>query len=582
MPRSCSRGLNQDDLTCCDRARRGRPSQSRCHTEPLDGRQLLGRVPHHKGPARENDNEKEIDAENSALTRCSAPSESLARHQSEGISAIAYRDSSPSFASAKPTEPPMYSALDRRKANVDDQSTVIEYMERVVTGEPEQPDEDAHHRLFLDRLHAASLVTNVSDATPAGRFQKLKAKILASIRPATNLQTAFNNKVVAILAAAGQHTDRIHARLDALEASSTATWAAIDGAQFHAIFTSMRATVASHDVILEEVSNEQSDLKGSLEELERSLEGLELDATTIKISTESLMTADAELDTSLTSLRKSLRVAEQRVDALNGDLGQTRARLDLALRALRDGETTLTSRTLDDVVSMRSSEFYASFEERFRGARENVLATFTAYEKDLERLSMYGKVLDIGSGRAEWLEYLRDHGIDAYGVDTNEHFVKVGTERGLDIRLEDGLKHLAALPPGSLGAVTAFHIAEHLPMDTLLDLFDRAYLALKPGGVILIETPNPTNLIVGAATFYLDPTHIRPLHPDLLTFAADHAGFTNIDLRFLNPLSNEPPTRPGDDSEQAEFLRDVHRYLHGARDVAILGVRPGIPTEQAT
>jgi hypothetical protein len=48
---------------------------------------------------------------------------------------------------------------------------------------------------------------------------------------------------------------------------------------------------------------------------------------------------------------------------------------------------------------------------------------------------------------------------------------------------------------------------------------------LQPGGLLIMETPNPENLVVGANTFYLDPSHERPIPPPLLAFAAEHAGF---------------------------------------------------------
>jgi O-antigen chain-terminating methyltransferase len=39
-----------------------------------------------------------------------------------------------------------------------------------------------------------------------------------------------------------------------------------------------------------------------------------------------------------------------------------------------------------------------------------------------------------------------------------------------------------------------------------------------PGGLLILETPNPENLVVGACTFWYDPTHIRPLPPAMMRF----------------------------------------------------------------
>jgi O-antigen chain-terminating methyltransferase len=106
-------------------------------------------------------------------------------------------------------------------------------------------------------------------------------------------------------------------------------------------------------------------------------------------------------------------------------------------------------------------------------------------------------------------------------------------ERGLNVVSVDALAHLVSLPSGSLLAVTGFHIAEHLPFDTLQSLFAQAIRVLVPGGLLILETPNPENLLVGSANFYIDPTHQRPLPSQLLSFLAEYRGFSPVRLLRL-------------------------------------------------
>ncbi|MEZ5139843.1 MAG: hypothetical protein R2711_14085 [Acidimicrobiales bacterium] len=110
-----------------------------------------------------------------------------------------------------------------------------------------------------------------------------------------------------------------------------------------------------------------------------------------------------------------------------------------------------------------------------------------------------------------------------------------GAGRSASTCAGDALAHLRELEPGTVRAVTSFHVVEHLSLDTLVGLLDAALVALAPGGALLLETPNPTNLNVGAASFYLDPTHLKPLHPQFLEFLVAQRGFATVEARYLNP-----------------------------------------------
>ena len=102
------------------------------------------------------------------------------------------------------------------------------------------------------------------------------------------------------------------------------------------------------------------------------------------------------------------------------------------------------------------------------------------------------------------------------------------------MRHGDALVHLREVPEGSVRAVTSFHLVEHLSLDTLIGLIDAALVALKPDGLLILETPNPSNLNVGASSFYLDPTHIKPVHPQFLSFLLEARGFAEVEVRYLH------------------------------------------------
>lgn len=180
--------------------------------------------------------------------------------------------------------------------------------------------------------------------------------------------------------------------------------------------------------------------------------------------------------------------------------------------------------------------FYRAFEEKHRGSRESVKSRQRVYLPFIEPLrSIYSdtRAIDLGCGRGEWLELLKESGFDAQGVDLDEGMLAACRERGLNVETADVLVALKALPDESQLVVSGFHIAEHLPFPDLQTLVQEALRVLKPAGLLILETPNPENIVVGSCNFYLDPTHQRPIPPQLLSFLPEHYGFARSKLLRL-------------------------------------------------
>ena len=141
----------------------------------------------------------------------------------------------------------------------------------------------------------------------------------------------------------------------------------------------------------------------------------------------------------------------------------------------------------------------------------------------------------------------------------------------------DALAHLGGLEPSSVRAVTALHLVEHLPLDALLELLALAARVVRPGGLLILETPNPENLVVAASRFYLDPTHRRPLPPDLLAFLVGARGFDIVEVRRLErPEQPRPITvKPEEGGEALSGVVDaVNAHLFAPSDYAVVARRP--------
>ena len=184
---------------------------------------------------------------------------------------------------------------------------------------------------------------------------------------------------------------------------------------------------------------------------------------------------------------------------------------------------------------------YVTFEDKFRGTREDIKnrqKVYLPYVKDAFGKTSGAQIIDVGCGRGEWLELLKENGFDVKGIDLNDIMVNTCRELSLDAVSSDAIEYLRSLPAASLCAVTGFHIIEHLPFKTLIALFDESFRVLKPGGIVIFETPNPENLTVGACTFYTDPSHIKPLVPITMQFLAEYRGFSGVEIKRLHKYSD--------------------------------------------
>jgi SAM-dependent methyltransferase len=176
---------------------------------------------------------------------------------------------------------------------------------------------------------------------------------------------------------------------------------------------------------------------------------------------------------------------------------------------------------------------YLSFENQFRGSPAEIRARLAEY---LPRFEGRSNVLEIGCGRGEFLDLLREHGISGRGLDINEAMVKETRERGLDAIRADALEHLASLPDASLGGLFAAQVVEHLPPSYLERLIETACHKLRPGGVIVLETINPTCWLAFFESFVRDLSHVKPLHPETLQFMLRISGFRNVAIELRSPV----------------------------------------------
>jgi glycosyltransferase involved in cell wall biosynthesis/SAM-dependent methyltransferase len=227
---------------------------------------------------------------------------------------------------------------------------------------------------------------------------------------------------------------------------------------------------------------------------------------------------------------------------------------------------------IDKKIEVERSNFdilYSQFEDRFRGDKKEIksrLSIYIPFLHFIKRETEDIEILDIGCGRGEWLEILRENNYIAKGIDTNSNMVEICKSKSLNVEKIDAINYLKSLPNNSLSLITGFHIIEHLDsFDTLLELLEESHRVLKSGGFTIFETPNPRNILVGASDFYIDPSHKTPIHPMTLKFFVQKMGFENVTSLIINENSLI-------DIDEIEFA-SIDDYIYIGRDYCTIGYK---------
>jgi 2-polyprenyl-3-methyl-5-hydroxy-6-metoxy-1,4-benzoquinol methylase len=223
---------------------------------------------------------------------------------------------------------------------------------------------------------------------------------------------------------------------------------------------------------------------------------------------------------------------------------------------------------------------YLQLERDFRGSEQEIKTRQGFYRPFFEGRK---NVLDIACGRGEFLELMREAGVPAKGVDLDADMVGRCLEKGLDAAQGDVFAYLAQVPDSSLDGVFSAQFVEHLEPGDYLRLVSRCAAKLTPGGILALETQNPECLAIFSQSFYIDPTHVRPIPPAQLRFAFADAGLERISTHSLSPASAILPVLPQlpagsvESSALRAFNVAVEKFndtFFGGMDYAVIGYRP--------
>jgi len=227
---------------------------------------------------------------------------------------------------------------------------------------------------------------------------------------------------------------------------------------------------------------------------------------------------------------------------------------------------------------------YSAFENYFRGNREEIKQRLSVY---LPLVSLVPPlrmppVLDIGCGRGEWLELLEENYINSIGIDSHQEFIEYCRERDLAAEEADLFDFLSVEREQRFSIITGFHLIEHIAPEKQLWFLDSIFRLLTPGGMVILETPNPENVTVGSCNFYIDPTHRRPVPPQLMHFLAIQAGFASPLIARLNRHTVGAPLKLMAEDEACSALYNQLVHIISSRvlqapDYALIAFKPPSP-----
>jgi len=415
---------------------------------------------------------------------------------------------------------------------------LIQRLEQLTAIGDTRDQQIANYVNLISRESAATLNDRLAtvNATLEERTVAIREQISGVRRDLT--QSIAEQKVATETQLRGEMDSAINRNSDATRLELRQGLAAVDAA----VAEKARATALKIEELRSDINDHARDLTEARGETSRLTERLQLTTEQFR-----------ELTISTQRLRQELAIHQARLALLeqveNGLLG---------VGGVQPTSVTESLRHFDAL--------YADLEDHFRGSRETVKESCEFYLPYVEALPNPAlQVADIGCGRGEWLEVLRERGAKAIGVDNNRVMVESCRERSLPVVESAGLAYLRDQRDNSLRAVTAFHLIEHLPFEDLIAVLDEIMRTLQPGGIAIFETPNPDNLLVASNYFYHDPTHRNPLPSRLAKFLVESRGFARVEIINLHECAEGRFT--GSD----EVSVRLNELFYGPMDYAIVG-----------
>ena len=330
-----------------------------------------------------------------------------------------------------------------------------------------------------------------------------------------------------------------------------------------------------------DLENQNERIKRQREDLESQKKDLELYGKSLSECGENLRNNNILLEKHENLLENPFRSMQKDVEMLSSELASLKsksARMTMINDVSDKGDNqespsiqsgSVEKRTVDAVDAYNSIDYF-DFENHFRGSRDHIKKVQEIYLPYFEGRQ---HVLDLGCGRGEFTELLTEHGVGVTGVDLYSPYVAYMKMRELPAVCEDAIRYLDR--QDTCDGIFLGQVVEHISVQQIIELCRLAYQKLIPGNYLIMETPNPMCLSIYTESFYIDPSHNKPVHPKTLQYLAQKAGFSSVDILFTESsrMPYQIPALPEIDEEYKAFntaMKQLSEMMFGSQDYAII------------
>lgn len=303
----------------------------------------------------------------------------------------------------------------------------------------------------------------------------------------------------------------------------------------------------------------------------------------MEIISENLRNINVHIPDEIAGIRKNIESISENLRNNNAELELNRGKIDILnvrMQGLKKNSKGIQKEAIklkNNTVSVdtESNDQYAiidyfDFENHFRGSQDIIKENQKQY---LKYFSKAGIIVDVGCGRGEFLQLLKEAGYKGIGVDVYQEYVDYCQMNKLNVTQGDGIQFLSELEEKVEGIFVG-QVVEHLSLEKLVELCNISYQKLKDGGCAIFETPNPTSLSIYTNAFYMDPSHVKPVHPLTLQYFLQNAGFDDTQILFTESSKvkiNIPKIDVGKESQEFNDAMDkIGQMLFGSQDYAII------------
>jgi len=145
------------------------------------------------------------------------------------------------------------------------------------------------------------------------------------------------------------------------------------------------------------------------------------------------------------------------------------------------------------------------------------------------------RIADLACGGGNLLYFFKQRGYtNLAGVDISPEQVRLARQVVADV-VEGSVLDFLAARPCLFDLMTGLDIVEHLEKDEVMRFLDGCYAALKPGGRLVLQTPNAEGPW-GSSIRYSDFTHEVCFAPHCLSRLLHLSGFRGVEIREQGPV----------------------------------------------